>query len=103
MSSTNLTDGTSRVCFFMINCDRNRLEAGEKVGGASTVKSEDAKQLSTNLGVSTMETHVKGISVDKSGHRGDGSQRQDMEGIDNKLDRMKRINEEKSKENVHEK
>ena len=97
MSSTNLTDGKSRVCFFMIS-GRNYLKEGEKAGDASKVKPEDAKNLSTNLGVSTMVILAKDGTIDKEGHRGDNSQRQDMEKMDYKRERMKKINAEKLKE-----
>ena len=97
MSSTNLTDGKSRVCFFMIS-GRNYLKEGEKAGDASKVKPEDAKNLSTDLGVSTMVIPAKDGTIDKEGHRGDNSQRQDMEKMDYKRERMKKINAEKLKE-----
>ena len=98
MSSTNLTDGKSRVCFFMIS-GRNYLKEGEKAGDASKVKPEDAKNLPTNLGVSTMVIPVKeDISIDREGHRGDNSQRQDMEKMDYKVERMEKINAAKLKE-----
>ena len=97
MSSTNLTDGKSRVCFFMIS-GRNYLKDGEKAGDASKVKPEDAKKLSTNLGVSTMEITAKDTSMDREGHRGDNSQRQDMEKMDYKVERMEKINAAKLKE-----
>ena len=97
MSSTNLTDGKSRVCFFMIS-GRNYLKEGEKAGDASKVKPEDAKNLSTDLGVSTMVILAKDGTIDKEGHRGDNSQRQDMEKMDYKRERMKKINAEKLKE-----
>ena len=98
MSSTNLTDGKSRVCFFMIS-GRNYLKEGEKAGDASKVKPEDAKNLPTNLGVSTMVIPVKeDISIDREGHRGDNSQRQDMEKMDYKVERMERINAAKLNE-----
>ena len=98
MSSTNLTGGSS-VCFFMINCERDYLKSGEKAGDASKVKPEDAKNLSTNLGVSTMVIPVKeDISIDREGHRGDNSQRQDMEKMDYKVERMEKINAAKLNE-----
>ena len=97
MSSTNLTGGSS-VCFFMINCERDYLKSGEKAGDASKVKPEDAKNLSTDLGVSTMVILAKDGTIDKEGHRGDNSQRQDMEKMDYKRERMKKINAEKLKE-----
>ena len=98
MSSTNLTDGKSSVCFFMINCDRNYLKAGEKAGDASKVKEDDAKNLSTNLGVSTMVIPQRSVSIDEKGRRSDNSQRQDMEKMDYKVERMKKINAAKLKE-----
>ena len=98
MSSTNLTDGKSSVCFFMINCDRNYLKAGEKAGDASKVKEDDAKNLSTNLGVSTMVIPQRSVSIDEKGRRSDNSQRQDMEKMDYKIERMKKINAAKLKE-----
>ena len=102
MSSTNLTDGKSSVCFFMINCDRNYLKAGEKAGDASKVKEDDAKNLSTNLGVSTMVIPQRSVSIDEKGRRSDNSQRQDMEKMDYKVERMKKINAAKLKEKKQE-
>ena len=97
MSSTNLTDGRSKVCFFMIS-GRNYLKEGEKAGDASTVKPEDAKAVSTSLGISTMNISVRNIAIDKQGHRENGSQRQDIEGMPSKIERMEKINAEKLKE-----
>ena len=97
MSSTNLTDGRSRVCFFMIS-GRNYLKEGEKAGDASKVKPEDAKNLPTNLGVSTMVIPAKDTSIDREGHRGDNSQRRDMEKMDAKVKRMEKINAAKLRE-----
>ena len=97
MSSTNLTDGKSKVCFFMIS-GRNYLKEGEKAGDASKVKPEDAKNASINLGISDMKLSAKGISVNDKGHRENNSQRQDMEKMDYKVERMKKINAEKLKE-----
>ena len=96
MSSTNLTGG-SRICFFMIS-GRNYLKDGEKAGDASTVKPEDAKNLSTDLGVSTMVIPQRTVEIDKEGHRSNQSQRQDMEKMDYKVERMKKINAAKLKE-----
>ncbi len=98
MSSTNLTDGRSSVCFFMINCERNHLKAGEKAGDATKVNPQDAKNLSTNLGVSTMVIPQRGLMINDKGHRGNGSQRKDMEKMDYKKDRMKKINAAKLQE-----
>lgn len=98
MSSTNLTDGKSKVCFFMMNCERNYLKSEEKAGEASKVKKEDAKNLSINLGVSDMVIPQKTISINKEGRRSDNSQRQDMEKMDYKVERMKKINAERLKE-----
>ena len=97
MSNTNLTDGRSHLCFFMINCERNRLNDGEKAGDASKVNQETAKGLSINLGVSDMVIPTSSLSIDKEGHRGDKSQRKDMEKMDYKVKRMKEINSAKLK------
>jgi len=97
MSSTNLTDGRSKVCFFMIS-GRNYLKDGEKAGDASKVKPEDAKNLSTNLGVSTMVIPDRGLMINDKGHRSNDSQRQDMEKMDYKRERMEKINAAKLKE-----
>ena len=97
MSSTNLTDGRSKVCFFMIS-SRNYLKEGEKAGDASKVNPEDVKNLSTNLGVSTMVIPQIGLMIDKKGHRSNNSQRQDMEKMDYKKERMEKINAAKLKE-----
>ena len=101
MSSTNLTGGSS-VCFFMINCERDYLKSGEKAGDASKVKKEDAKNLSTDLGVSTMVIPQRSLSIDEKGHRSNNSQRQDMEKMDYKKERMKKINAAKLKEKKQE-
>ena len=98
MSSTNLTDGRSSVCFFMINCERNHLKYEKKAGDASKVNPQDAKNLSTNLGVSTMVIPQRGLMINDKGHRGNGSQRQDMEKMDYKKERMKKINAAKLQE-----
>ena len=92
MSSTNLTDGKSKVCFFMVNCERNYLKSKEKAGSASKVQPEDAKNLSINLGVSDMVIPARDLAIDKQGHRENGSQRQDMEKMDYKVERMEKIN-----------
>ena len=98
MSSTNLTDERSSVCFFMINCERNHLKAEEKAGDASKVNPEDAKNLSTNLGVSTMVIPQKPVSIDEEGRRSNNSQIKDMGKMDYKRNRMRKINEEIIKE-----
>ena len=98
MSSTNLTDERSSVCFFMINCERNHLKAEEKAGDASKVNPEDAKNLSTNLGVSTMVIPQKPVSIDEEGRRSNNSQIKDMKNMDYKRNRMRKINKEKLKE-----
>ena len=97
MSSTNLTDGRSKVCFFMIS-GRNYLKEGEKAGDASKVNPEDAKNLSINLGVSTMVIPQKSVSIDEKGRRSNNSQRKDMEKMDYKKERMEKINAAKLKE-----
>ena len=97
MSRTQLTGGRS-VCFFMINCERDYLKSGEKAGDASKVKPEDAKNLSTDLGVSTMVIPQRTVEIDKEGHRSNQSQRQDMEKMDYKVERMKKINAAKLQE-----
>ena len=102
MSSTNLTDGKSKVCFFMIS-GRNHLKEGEKAGDASKVKPEDAKDLPISLGVSDMVIPARNLTLDKQGHRENGSQRQDIEKINYKIERMARINAEKSQENTRHK
>ncbi len=98
MSSTNLTDGKSKVCFFMVNCERNYLKSKEKAGSASKVQPEDAKNLSINLGVSDMVIPARDLAIDKQGHRENGSQRQDMEKMDYKVERMEKINAAKLNE-----
>ncbi len=98
MSSTNLTDGKSSLCFFMINCDRNYLKDGEKAGDASNVNQEDAKNLSINLGVSDMKLSVNEISINDKGRRGNNTQRKDMEKMEYKVERMKKINAAKVEE-----
>ena len=97
MSSTNLTDGKSKVCFFMIS-GRNYLKEGEKAGDASKVKPKDAKKVSTSLGISTMDISARNIAIDKQGHRGNGSKIQNIEGMSSKVERMERINAAKLNE-----
>ena len=103
MSSTNLTNGRDTVYFFMVNPEKNHLKSQEKPGDASKVKPEDAKDLSISLGVSDMVIPARNLALDKQGHRENGSQRQDMESIDYKIERMERINAEKSQENTRHK
>ena len=103
MSSTNLTNGRDTVYFFMVNPEKNHLKSQEKPGDASKVKPEDAKDLSISLGVSDMVIPARNLALDKQGHRENGSQRQDMESIDYKIERMERINAEKSQENIRHK
>ena len=52
MSSTNLTDGRSKLCFSIVNCERNHLRPGEKPGDATRASKDDAEKLSISLGVS---------------------------------------------------
>ena len=98
MSSTNLTDGRSKLCFSIVNCERNHLRPGEKPGDATRASKNDAEKLLISLGVSDMQLSARKVAINKAGHRGNNSQRQDMEKMDYKVERMKKINEAKLKE-----
>ena len=98
MSSTNLTDGRSKLCFSIVNCERNHLRPGEKPGDATRASKDDAEKLLISLGVSNMQLSARKVAINKAGHRGNNSQRQDMEKMDYKVERMKKINAAKLKE-----
>lgn len=98
MSSTNLTDGRSKLCFSIVNCERNHLRPGEKPGDATRASKDDAEKLLISLGVSNMQLSARKVAINKEGHRGDNTQRKDTEKMDYKVERMKRINAEKLKE-----
>ena len=98
MSSTNLTDGRSKLCFSIVNCERNHLRPGEKPGDATRASKDDAEKLLISLGVSNMQLSVRKVAINKEGHRGDNTQIKDMGKMDYKRNRMRKINEEIIKE-----
>ena len=79
MSSTNLTDKKSKVCFSIINCQRNRLRPDEEYGDAT--KTSDPYQSTVALGISDMQLKNTTIIINSKGHRGNNTQRKDMEKI----------------------
>ena len=98
MSSTNLTDGRSELCFSIVIYERNNLRPGERPGDATRTSKNDAEKLLISLGVSDMQLSARKVAINKAGHRGNNSQRQDMEKMDYKVERMKKINAAKLKE-----
>ena len=102
MSSTNLTDGRSELCFSIVIYERNNLRPGERPGDATRTSKNDAEKLLISLGVSDMQLSARKVAINKAGHRGNNSQRQDMEKMDYKVERMKKINEAKLKEKEEE-
>ena len=96
MSSTNLTDKKSKVCFSIINCQRNRLRPDEEYGDAT--KTSDPYQSTVALGISDMQLKNTTIIINSKGHRGNNTQRKDMKKMDYKRKRMEKINEETIKE-----
>ena len=98
MSSTNLTDGRSKLCFSIVNCERNHLRPGEEPGDATRASKDDAEKLLISLGVSNMQLSVRKVAINKEGHRGDNTQRKDTEKMDYKVERMEKINAAKLKE-----
>ena len=98
MSSTNLTDGRSELCFSIVNYERNNLRPGERPGDATRTSKNDAEKLLISLGVSDMQLSARKVAINKAGHRGNNSQRQDMEKMDYTVESMKKINAAKIKE-----